>query len=508
MRRAGLATLFAFILANSAGAQGDNSPLSAIDWFKQHQSVEQNETEPEELLEPEPTPGIEVSILAPQSPDAVGLTSSAVSGFAPTIWQNSETDRLAEILGEMPIPRLPALTILLTRLMLTEAESPIGEPGAYLATRIETLMKLGEIEPAIALLERADPEATPRLFQLWADLSLLAGEENEFCQTLINKPQLSPGYEYLIYCLSRTGNWSAAATTVLAAEALGELDPELVLLLAHYLDPELFEGMPVVQISEQSLTPLTFRLYEGIGEPWPTDRLPLAFAHSDLRGLAGWRTQITAAERLARTGAVSENRLLGIYTANLPSASGGVWDRVADIQALDKAVVSGEKDAIAFTLAKAWQSFETVGLRHVISNLYGEALMRFEWDTSEMKALVHEVAMLSRAYESVARTYWPSNHKEAFLNAIALGETAGTTYPGIMADAIRAGFSDPPTAEHMFLLARDADGEALLSAISKIATGRDSFPDDISQAISVFQVLGLGDFARQVALQLMLSGDD
>lgn len=508
MRWSGIVAAFVALTASLVQAQeADNQPLSVIDWFKQYQSPQKDSDVPPASPDPDPAPGIEVSILAPQSPDAVGLTSSAVSGFAPTIWQNSTTERLAELLDSTPIPRLPALSILLTRLMLTEAESPDGEAGAYLATRIQTLMRLGEIEPAIALLERADPEATPELFHLWADLTLLAGEEAEFCQALIDKPQLSPGYEYFIYCQSRMGDWSAAATTILAAEALGELDADLVLLLTHFLDPELFEGMSVVQIPENALTPLTFRLYEGIGEPWPTDHLPLAFAHSDLRGLSGWRAQITAAERLAQTGAVSENRLLGIYTANAPSASGGVWDRVAAIQALDDAIQLSDKDAISKALAQAWLTFETVGLRHIISNLYGERLMSFDWQGSEMKSLIHEVAMLSRAYESVARTHWPTNHKEAFLNAIALGETTGTTYPGVLADAIRAGFVERPSTEHTFLLARDADGEALLSAISKLATGRDSYPDDITQALAVFQVLGLGDFARQAALQLMLSDD-
>lgn len=508
MRWSGILAAVLVLNGSQAIAQEDNAPLSAIDWFKQHQSQQREQPPAADFPAPLPEPGIEVSILAPQSPDAVGLTSATISGFAPTIWQASETTRLTEILEEMPIPRLPALSILLTRLMLTEAESPIGEPGTYLATRIETLMKLGEIEPAIALLERADPEATPDLFRLWADLSLLAGEERDFCQSLIDKPQLSPGYDYSIYCLSRLGDWNAAATTVLAAEALGELDHDLVLLLTHFLDPELFEGIPVVQIPEHALTPLTFRLYEGVGEPWPTDHLPLAFAHSDLRGLSGWRAQITAAERLAQTGAVSENRLLGIYLANQPSASGGVWDRVADIQAFNDAMNSGDKVAIKTALTQAWQTFDDVGLRHIIANLYGEQLMNTKWDDPDMKSLIHEVAMLSRAYETVARSHWPTNHKEAFLSAIALGETAGTTYSGVIPDAIRAGFVERPAAEHTFLLARDADGEALLSAISKVSTGRDSYADDITQALAVFQVLGLGDFARQVALQLMLSGDE
>ena len=496
------------LFGSAAIAQDNNQPLSAIDWFRQVQSQEAQPSEPTEPTVEESAPEIEVSVLGPQSPDAVGLTSSVVSGFASTIWQNSETARLSDILNNTSIPRLPAINILLTRLMLTEAETPNGPAGAFLAARVNTLMKLGEVEPAIALLERANPEATPELFSLWADLSMLAGQEKDLCERLVEKPSLSPGFDYMVYCLSRSGDWSAAATTVLAAEVLGELDPDTVLLLTRFLDPELFEGIPVVELEEDQLTPLTFRLYEGIGEPWPTDRLGLEYAHSDLRGLSGWRAQITAAERLARTGAVSENLLLGIYLRNEPAASGGIWDRVADIQALDEAIESEDQSAIVEALNSAWISFEGVGLRHVVANLFGDQLAQFEWQNPEQKSLVHEVSMLSRSFESVAKSHWPTNHREAFLNAIALGETKGTTYPGVLADAIRKGFSEAPDSEHTFLLARNADGEALLSVISKVAAGRDSYPSDISQAISVFQVLGLGEFARQFALQLVLSSEE
>ena len=43
--------------------------------------------------------------------------------------------------------------------------------------------------------------------------------------------------------------------------------------------------------------PLTFRLFETIGERLPTAALPRAFAHADLRDVAGWKAQIEAAER-------------------------------------------------------------------------------------------------------------------------------------------------------------------------------------------------------------------
>lgn len=485
-------------------AQDGNAPLSAIDWFKNNLN-EQTQPAPETTLQQQNAPGqIDVSILGPATPDSVGLISSAVSGFAPTIWAASQSDELSQILAAMQIPHSPALSILLTRLMVTEAESPLGVPGVFLAERIKTLMRLGDVEPAIALLERAGPETDPTLFALWADLKLLKGEDRDLCDVLANTPERAPGYDYAVYCLSRNGDWPTAATTLLAAEALGELDPETVLLLTRYLDPELFEGVPIEFDATRAVTPLQFRMLAGIGAPLPTEGLPLAFAHSDLSGLNGWRAQIIASERLARTGAVSENRLLGIYTANLASASGGVWDRVSAIQELDDAIDGDNLQELETAIRNAWDVFEPVGLRFVIANLYGDILARTDWPTAQGAELAHEVAMLSRTYQGVADQHWPTNERQAFLDALAVGQVAGTRYAGILPDAIRDGFSRAPSLRYTDLLARDADGEALLHAISAVSAGNDAYPQDIADTIAVLRVLGLSDFARQYALQLVL----
>ena len=499
-----LVVIFATTFSTSVVAQETLQPLSAIDWFRQNLTEKVESETIEDTQVGVETTQIDVSILAPATPDSVGLISSAVSGFAPSIWTHSNSGELSLILADLTVPRVPALSILLTRLMLTEAEGPQGPPGGFLKARVDMLTRLGDVEPALALLERADPEADNKLFRQWADLKLLHGEDRELCDRLSSNPDLTPGYDYLVYCLSRSGDWPTAATTLLAAEVLGEIEPEMVLLLTRYLDPELFEGTSVDFIPIDQITPLQFRLMEGIGEPWPTGTLPLAYAHSDLRGFVGWRAQITAAERLARTGAVSENHLLGIYTANQPSASGGVWDRVASIQSLEIAINETDNVVLELALEAAWATFEDVGLRFVLANLYGDQLVEVAWGSQDMSELTHEVALLSRSYEGIADQHWPTNHKQAFLDALAVGNVTGTTYAGVLPDAIRHGFASPPSAKYTTLLSRDADGQALLEAISAVAAGRDSYPSDISDAIAVFRVLGLSDAARQFSLQLML----
>ncbi len=500
-----LAVPLAATLFSTAFAQETLQPLSAIDWFRQNLNEKVESAPEEETQQGVETTEIAVSILAPATPDSVGLISSAVSGFAPTIWTHSNSEDLGSVLSDLSVPRVPALSILLTRLMLTEAEGPQGPSGDFLKARVDMLRRLGDVEPALALLERADPEADSELFNQWADLKLLHGEDRELCDRLASKPDLTPGYDYMVYCLSRSGDWPTAATTLLAAEVLGELEPEMVLLLTRYLDPELFEGSAVEFRPDGRITPLQFRLMEGVGEPWPTSTLPLAYAHSDLRGFVGWRAQITAAERLARTGAVSENHLLGIYTANQPSASGGVWDRVASVQTLETSIDQDDVEGMELALEVAWSTFDDVGLRFVLANLYGDQLVNVAWSSQEMSALAHEAALLSRSYEGIADQHWPTNHRQAFLDALAIGNIAGTTYEGVLPDAIRKGFASSPSKKYTDLLVRDADGQALLEAISAVSAGRDSFPSDIADAIAVFRVLGLSDAARQFSLQLMLS---
>ena len=62
-------------------------------------------------------------------------------------------------------------------------------------------------------------------------------------------------------------------------------------------------------------------MFEAIGQAIPTTSLAVAFAQADLRANIGWKARIEAGERLARTGAVSDNQLVGLYTERRAAAS-------------------------------------------------------------------------------------------------------------------------------------------------------------------------------------------
>ena len=88
------------------------------------------------------------------------------------------------------------------------------------------------------------------------------------------------------------------------------------------------------------VTPLDWKMYEAIGEPLPTEGLPIAFSYAELGPRAGWKAQIEAAERLTRAGTIPPNVILGLYTEREPAASGGVWDRVEAFQDFEAALAA------------------------------------------------------------------------------------------------------------------------------------------------------------------------
>ncbi len=241
--------------------------------------------------------------------------------------------------------------------------------GELFLARIDKLLDLGALDPALALLEQIEtPQAEP--FRRWFDIALLTGQEDRACEVMRATPSVAPTFPARVFCLARGGDWNAAALSLRTGETLGYIDADMSALLERFLDPELFEGEPDLPMPARP-SPLVLRLMEAIGQPLPTTTLPVAFAQADLRSNSGWKTRLEAGERLARSGAIEPNRLLGLYTERKAAASGGVWERVSAIQAFDAALSAGETGAIARTLPAAWQQMTGVELEVPFAALYG-----------------------------------------------------------------------------------------------------------------------------------------
>ena len=321
-------------------------------------------------------PPVTAQPLGATDPDAVGILRPEVTGFPDEIWAGSRTEELAAQFRALPRVGVPALQSFTRQLALAEATAPIGgAEGAFLAARVDLLTGRGAVAPALALIEAAGP-ATPALFPRWFDLTLLSGDPAPACAALDAHPGLSPDPAARIFCLARGGDWAAASLTLQLGRALGTIAPDEAAMLARFLDPELFEGMPLPPPREPDA--LGFVILSGIGERPATQLLPLAFAHADLDGSAGWQAQVVAAERLVRVGAIEPGQWQAIFTDRRPAASGQPWDRVGALQALDQAIAAGDARAAAEALPAAWDEVRAAGLEVPFAALGATALRGLE----------------------------------------------------------------------------------------------------------------------------------
>ncbi len=509
--RAGyLAGALLAVFPTLAFGQGDDAPLSAIDWLSN--SV-MTPVAVDPLASSIDEPGISanasidnvtVTPLGRPLPDAVGILPVSVTGLPNTFWGPARPQDLVRLIGAERPDMLPAMQDLLYVVLLAELNPPESAQSSgrdvFLA-RVDKLLELGALEQADALLARAGPER-PEIFRRWFDVALLLGNEDDLCAIMRDTPELSPTFPARVFCLARGGDWNAAALTLETGRALGFFTDEEDALVARFLDPELFEGEPPLPRPTQP-SPLTFRMLEAIGEPVPTATLPLAFAVSDLRHNIGWKARIEAAERLGRTGAVRENQLLGLYTERQAAASGGVWDRVVAVQALDKALKDNDIAGIEAALPQAYERIKQAELEVPFARIFGKTLSALPLNAN-VRPIALTLGLLSDEYEEVAVAAG-EDAEFALLVAVARGMTGDLTSTDPRENAVLAGFNATRTPARLASLTEsDRLGEAVLRAMSLFTSGTRGNLDEITDALALFRSVGMEATARKAALQYLM----
>lgn len=497
------------VLAVMGGpAQAQQEPLSVIDWLKRHpdQPAMTSAVLPKRF-EPPVTPNasvpeVAVQPLAQPSRRMIGIVPAKVTGLPETLWRGSTAAGLADQLEDLPNLRLPAAQALLYTLLLTEAiapgDQPKGESDLTLA-RVQVLERLGAHDPALALLEQADVTRNRAHFHAYIDVALLNGQEDRACAILGGKPHLAPSLAHRTFCAAREGDWPTAALLYDTGASLDSFSSAERTALERFLHPEVFEGADPLP-RPATMTPLLFRLHEANGEPIPTGTLPRAYAAADLRDLAGWKLQLEAAERLAVTGAISANRLLGLYTARQAAASGGVWDRVAAIQLFETALRTRSAEAISKTLPLAWAEMEAVGLEMVFVDLFSTALRRYTLN-GPAQDIALKMGLLSADYELVARL---NDVPEPLALATGVSDTP-PALPDTRTSALFAGLQGTePRRDLLDMASNQRMGEALLRTLLLMESGAAGDPVALAQALSTLRAFGLEDTARRAALQIML----
>ncbi len=465
---------------------------------------------------------------------AIGLVPPAATGLPVTLWRGGDPQQIAQLIRRTPVQDSSAMQSLLFTLLLSETRPLQSEGDTILLARLDRLITQGATDPAQALVEQAGPTASADRFRRWFFTTLLSGEEDRACAALIASPYLAPDYRARIFCAARRGDWPTAALMLESAHAL-ELMPQTQLnLLDRFLNPDIFELAPPLPLPDNP-DPLTFRLYESIGERLPTPPLPRAFSAADLRDVAGWKAQLEAAERLTRAGALNPNQLLGLYTDRSPAASGGVWDRVAALQLFEAALNSGSGEAVANALPAVWQAMQFAGIEVGFADLFAGQLARFHL-TGDAGELAWRIRLLAPSYE-IASHNPPSDRAEnRFLAALAQGRpgdpdgnrtdhTGRAASPSVvsrddtksappiltrslspLSRSIVQGFEDgaeiPVRIQN--LLDNGQLGEAILRAMALFHRGAQGNLGDLSHALAALRAVGLEDTARRATLQLML----
>lgn len=490
-------------LASSLSAQ-DSAPLSAIDWLTDSVAIPTAMPAPTEdlgtLNKNEPpvahsaAPGeITVRPLDGSDRQQTGLFQPSSRGLPDDLWSRSELRALSQVLADLRPPRLPTTQRLLHDLLLARDDVGANEDAILLA-RIDALIGIGALGPARALLDVAGREA-PRNFRRWFDIALLSGQENGACSAMRRLPQITPTYPARVFCLARGGDWRAAALTLETGRSLGVISGPEAERLRLFLDDQAGGSLLPPPAAP---TPLDYAIYSAVGEPLRTAALPIAFSHADLRPVTGWKARIEAAERLARVGSISSDRLWSVYREREPAASGDLWDRVAAIQRLDRAMDVGNAAEIGDMLIDAWSVTRDAGLTARLAEQYADALNRLPL-TGRAREIAVQLAILADVP--------PSAPAGAFLTDIA-DERLPSPSSDLQAAIVDGLSGDNVLAQDQALLDEGRTGEAILSAIALVDEGSEGNLDAVRHGLSLLVASGQEARARSAALELaILAGD-
>ena len=506
--RALLLTAAALLVPVTGHGQG--RPLSAIDWLSDTVARPAPRVVPEAPVRPLGAPeAIVTTPLSARNLDGVGVLSVKTTGMDPQFWARSDAEVLkAKLRDEGPEP-LPALRDLIQMLMLAEVDPPMHSDGqgGFLLARIDRLLSFGALEAAQELITAAGPP-TPDLFRRAFDIALLLGTEDRACAAQRASPRISPTLSARIFCLARGGDWGAAELTLATAQALGHVSEEEVQILRRFIRPEAYEDEEPLPPPAR-VTPLNLRLYEAIGEALSPAGQPLAFAHGDLTPATGWKAQIEAAERLARTGGIAPAQLFRLYTERRAAASGGVWSRVKAVQAFEHALSDAASEKAASALKTVWTEMASMELEVPFAEHYAARIASHPWPEGEARELAFRLRLLSADFANLLPEDVPPSEEAAFLAGLAQGRATTAPPPDNLARAIARAFpgaGEPPlpSGAAQGLMRDGRMGEAALMAIDQVTVGALGELRTVTEGLVTLRRLGFETAARKAALQLLI----
>ncbi|WP_051201634.1 coiled-coil domain-containing protein [Paracoccus aminophilus] len=451
-----------------------------------------------------------VTRLGEGNPDIRGTVSARAAGLPADLWGETDAGTLAQLVRAQN-PHLPALRRLLRRVLAARLDPPMltdkSQEGALYLARVDKLLDMGATGAAQELLNAAGP-GDPQRFRRLFDIALLSGDEGRACDTMDATPGIAPSFQARIFCLALGGDWAAASLVHYGAVTLGEMDPETSQLLASYLDDGFSDTNEILQVPK-TVTPLTYRLFEAIGQPLPSASLPLAFALSDLDDNGGWKAQLDAAERLARAGAIPASQLREIYVLQKPAASGGVWDRAKAVQALEAALAERDSAKLATALPTAFEAMRQAGLFYSLADMVGAETAVLA-PSGQAGVIAAWLALGADQAQTIEHLPTEASDFDRWLVDFAKGKAAPLPADSdSQSQNLVSAFTGTPAQGEdetaAGLIAANRKGEALLAAIADVDAGAEGDSARAARGLRVLRVLGQPDIARQAAIELMLA---
>ncbi|MFC6584287.1 hypothetical protein [Sulfitobacter aestuariivivens] len=102
--------------------------------------------------------------LAEGSPREIGIVPPSVTGLPTDLWVGSDPDTLIARIANLPEMTLPAAQSLLYTVLLADALAPQGKAvagDALALARVDKLVQLGALDPALSLIEQAGVTTSP-----------------------------------------------------------------------------------------------------------------------------------------------------------------------------------------------------------------------------------------------------------------------------------------------------------------------------------------------------------
>ena len=299
---------------------------------------------------------ISTSEIAALNGEGVGLVRPDQLNLSKNFLSSVEAEDLARAFPRFDPDAPPAVIDLLRFIAKAQFVPPVSSktPSAYLLARLDHLERTGSIDALEALLRQIGT-LSPELFTRWLAASIWLGLEVEPCEAISQVPGRKP-LDAMIFCTSLNGNIDRAIALTEANQSLGGLSESQGNLFLYYLDPDIFEGLPIAAPAKGDGA-VSFLMRFDLGLPAPTLPNSLGPELKTLNGFAPWRERIAAAESLAKAGAITGAQLLDLYNEGKVPASGKPWDRIEMAQNISAQGLPNAK-----LVEEAFVKFDQAGL--------------------------------------------------------------------------------------------------------------------------------------------------